>query len=147
MKARWHLAVLIAVAMLTPPALAQDLRSTIEAGNTAFNQAFNKGDAAAVTKLYTSDAKLLPPADKIVSGDKEILAFWRSLIDAGVTDHKIETLQIEEAGDTAVVAGKWQAMGKDAQGKAAIFKGSVMKVLERQGDTWKTSLHTWNIAQ
>jgi ketosteroid isomerase-like protein len=114
MKARWHLAILIAVAMLTPPALAQDLRSTIEAGNTAFNQAFNKGDAAAVTKLYTSDAKLLPPADKIVSGDKEILAFWRSLIDAGVTDHKIETIQIEEAGDTAVMAGKWQAMGKDA---------------------------------
>jgi hypothetical protein len=38
-------------------------------------------------------------------------------------------------------------MGKDSQGKAATFKGSVMKVLERQGDTWKTSLHTWNIAQ
>ena len=147
MKARWHLAVLIAVAMLTPPALAQDLRSTIEAGNTEWNQAFNKGDAAAVAKLYTSDAKLLPPADKIVSGDKEILAFWRSLIDAGVTDHKIETVQIEEAGNTVVVAGKWQAMGKDAQGKTAIFKGNVMKVLERQGDTWKTSLHTWNIAQ
>ena len=147
MKARWHLAVLIAVAMLTPPALAQDLRSTIEAGNTAFNQAFNKGDAAAVTKLYTSDAKLLPPADKIVSGDKEILAFWRSLIDAGITDHKIETVQVEEAGNTAIVAGKWQAMGKNSQGKAATFKGSVMKVLERQGDTWKTSLHTWNIAQ
>ena len=147
MKARWHLAVLIAVAMLTPPALAQDLRSTVEAGNAEWNQAFNKGDAAAVAKLYTSDTKLLPPADKIVSGDKEILAFWRSLIDAGVTDHKIETLQIEEAGDTAVMAGKWQAMGKDAQGKAAIFKGNVMKVLERQGDTWKTSLHTWNIAQ
>ena len=147
MKARWHLAVLIAVAMLTPPALAQDLRSTIEAGNTAFNQAFNKGDAAAVTKLYTSDAKLLPPADKIVSGDTEIQAFFKSLIDAGITDHKIETLQVEEAGDKAVVAGKWQAMGKDAQGKAAIFKGNVMKVLERQGDTWKTSLHTWNIAQ
>ena len=147
MKARWHLAVLIAVAMLTPPTLAQDLRSTIEAGNAEWNQAFNKGDAAAVAKLYTSDAKLLPPADKIVSGDKEILAFWRSLIDAGVTDHKIETVQIAEAGDTAVMAGKWQAMGKDAQGKAAIFKGSVMKVLERQGDTWKTSLQTWNIAE
>ena len=147
MKARWHLAVLIAVAMLTLPALAQDLRSTIEAGNAEWNQAFNKGVAAAVAKLYTSDAKLLPPADKIVSGDKEILAFWRSLIDAGVTDHKIETVQIEEAGNTAVVAGKWQAMGKDAQGKAAIFKGSVMKVLKRQGDTWKTSLQTWNIAE
>ena len=147
MKARWHLTVLIAVAMLAPPALAQDLRSTVEAGNAEWNQAFNKGDAAAVAKLYTSDAKLLPPADKIVSGDKEILAFWRSLIDAGVTDHKIETIQIEEAGDTAVMAGKWQAMGKDAQGKAAIFKGNVMKVLERQGDTWKTSLHTWNIAE
>jgi ketosteroid isomerase-like protein len=147
MKARWHLGVLMGVAMLTPPALAQDLRSTVEAGNTAFNQAFNKGDAAAVTKLYTSDAKLLPPADKIVSGDKEIQAFWKSLIDAGITDHKIETAQIEEAGNTAIMAGKWQATGKDSQGKPTTFKGSVMKVLERQGDTWKTSLHTWNIAQ
>ena len=147
MRSRWHLGILMAMAMLAPPALAQDLRSTVETGNTEWNQAFNKGDAAAVAKLYTSDAKLLPPADKIVSGDKEILAFWRSLIDAGVTDHKIETIQIEEAGDTAVMAGKWQAMGKDAQGKAAIFKGNVMKVLERQGDTWKTSLQTWNIAQ
>jgi hypothetical protein len=33
------------------------------------------------------------------------------------------------------------------KGSPAIYKGSVMKVLERQGDTWKTSLHTWNIAQ
>jgi uncharacterized protein (TIGR02246 family) len=147
MRPRWHLGVLIGVAMLATPAVAQDLRSTVEAGNTEWNQAFNKGDAGALAKLYTSDAKLLPPADKIVSGDKEILAFWRSLIDAGVTDHKIETVQIEEAGNTAVVAGKWQAMGKDSQGKAATFKGSVMKVLERQGDTWKTSLQTWNIAE
>jgi len=147
MKARWHLSILIGVAMLTPPALAQNLRSTVEAGNTEWNQAFNKGDAAAVAKLYTSDAKLLPPADKIVAGDTEIQAFWKSLIDAGITDHKIETVQVEEAGNTVVVAGKWQATGKDSQGKTATFKGSVMKVLERQGDTWKTSLHIWNIAQ
>jgi uncharacterized protein (TIGR02246 family) len=147
MKSHWHFGILIGLAMLAPPALAEDLRTTVEAGNTAWNQAFNKGDATAVTKLYTSDAKLLPPADKIVAGDKEIQAFWKSMIDAGITDHKIETIQIEEAGNTAVVAGKWQAMGKDSQGKAATFKGSVMKVLERQGDTWKTSLHTWNIAQ
>jgi len=147
MKARWHLSILIGVAMLTPPALAQDLRSTVEAGNTEWNQAFNKGDAAAVAKLYTSDAKLLPPADKIVAGDMEIQAFWKSLLDAGITDHKIETVQAEEAGNTVVVAGKWQATGKDSQGKTATFKGSVMKVLERQGDTWKTSLHIWNIAQ
>jgi ketosteroid isomerase-like protein len=45
------------------------------------------------------------------------------------------------------MAGKWQATGKYKKGSPAIFKGSVMKVLERQGDTWKTSLHTWNIAQ
>jgi uncharacterized protein (TIGR02246 family) len=147
MKSHWQFGILIGLAMLAPPALAEDLHSTVEAGNTAWNQAFNKGDAAAVTKLYTSDAKLLPPADKIVAGDKEIQAFWKSMIDAGITDHKIETVQIEGAGNTAVVAGKWQAMGKDSQGKAATFKGSVMKVLERQGDTWKTSLHTWNIAQ
>ena len=147
MKSRWYLGILIGLAMLAPPALAEDLSSTVEAGNAEWNQAFNKGDAAAVAKLYTSDAKLLPPADKIVSGDTEIQAFFKSLIDAGITDHKIETVQVEEAGDKAVVAGKWQAMGKDVQGKAATFKGNVMKVLKRQGDTWKTSLHTWNIAQ
>jgi uncharacterized protein (TIGR02246 family) len=147
MRSRWHLGVLIGVAMLATPAVARDLRSTVEAGNTEWNQAFNKGDAGALAKLYTSDAKLLPPADKIVSGDKEILAFWRSLIDAGITDHKIETVQIAEAGNTAIMAGKWQATGKDSQGKPATFKGSVVKVLERQGDTWKTSLQTWNIAE
>jgi ketosteroid isomerase-like protein len=69
MRPRWHLGVLIGVAMLATPAVAQDLRSTVEAGNTEWNQAFNKGDAGALAKLYTSDAKLLPPADKIVSGE------------------------------------------------------------------------------
>jgi ketosteroid isomerase-like protein len=147
MKSRWYLGILIGLAMLAPTASAEDLRSTVEAGNNAWNEAFNQRNAVALTKLYTSDAKLLPPADKVVAGDKNILAFWRSLIDAGVTDHKIETVQIEEAGNTAVMAGKWQAMGKDAQGKVTILKGSVVKVLERQGETWKTSLHTWNIAQ
>ena len=147
MKSRWHLGILIGLAMLAPPAWAEDLRSTVEAGNAQWNQAFNKGDAAAVAKLYTSDAKLLPPADKVVSGDKDIQAFFQSFIDAGITDHKIETVQVEEAGDKAMVAGKWQATGKDKDGKPETYKGSVVKMLERQGDAWKTSLHTWNIAQ
>jgi signal transduction histidine kinase len=93
--------------------------------------------------------RLLAGQDAAISAGEELLhsVLAVSSLDAGVTDHKVETVQIEEAGNTAVVAGKWQAMGKDAQGSPAIYKGSVMKVLERQGDTWKTSLHTWNIAQ
>ena len=146
MKVCWHFGILIGVAMLAPAALAQDLRSTIEAANTEWNQAFNKGDAAAVAKLYTSDAKLLPPADKVVSGE-EIQTFWKTAIDRGTANYRIEIIQIEDAGDKAVMAGRWQATGKYKKGSPAIYKGSVMKVLNRQGNTWKTSLHTWNFAQ
>ena len=41
MKSHWHFGILIGLAMLAPPALAEDLRSTVEAGNIAWNQAFD----------------------------------------------------------------------------------------------------------
>src|SRR6478735_6546291 len=62
-------------AMLLPvlPAVAQDAQGL----NEKWMAAFNKGDAARVTSLYTEDATLLPSGAPLVLGRAAIEAFGK----------------------------------------------------------------------
>src|SRR6185437_5562844 len=71
---------LLALALALPlPVFAQaggDLRAQIGKMDQAWDKAYNAGDAAAVTALYTKDAKILAPGAEPVSGTAAIQAFF-----------------------------------------------------------------------
>ena len=50
--------VLVSVSLATP-ASADDVRAAVDAGNRAFTAAFVRGDAKAVSELYTEDAQVI----------------------------------------------------------------------------------------
>ena len=50
------------------PAPAPDLKAQIDANNTAWAAAANKGDAAGVAAMYTETATMLPPGMDIQKG-------------------------------------------------------------------------------
>src|SRR6478672_932724 len=54
---------------------------------TAFNAAFNKGDAKAVAGFYTRDAIVLPPSHDVVNSSADIEKFFASLFTNHVTGH------------------------------------------------------------
>ncbi len=78
-----------------------NLHKLIEANNKGFVEAFNRGDAAAVANMYTSDALLLPPNNPIIVGSQGIREFWQKLITAGLKAVRLETERVEVCGNTA----------------------------------------------
>ena len=52
-----------------------DLKTTIEAANVKFMDAFASGDATKVGALYTSDCKVMPTGADVVSGPAGIYLY------------------------------------------------------------------------
>jgi uncharacterized protein (TIGR02246 family) len=122
-----------------------DIHQIVRAGNDAWNEAFNRGDAAAVAACYTGDAMVLPPTHDVVSGAQQIKDFWSSVIGAGFGRHTIEVIELQRQGDAACAAGRWTAVGKGQDGWEQSYGGSLVNLLVRQPDgSWKSKLHIWN---
>jgi uncharacterized protein (TIGR02246 family) len=126
-------------------ASSDDIRSIARRSQDAWNEAFNRGDAAAVAGLYADDAMVLPPSHVIIRGAAAIRDFWHGLIAAGVKEHGITLIEAEADGGLAFAAGRWWAAGPGDDGKSEQFGGTVVTILRRRGDGfWTIGLHTWN---
>ena len=147
MSAPRSMRALLAAALIaiTSAAWADPLDDQIKAAYSAWNAAFNKGDAEAVTAFYTRDASFLPATHDVIQSPDAIKNFFAGLFAGGVTDHALDL--IRTAGDDKIViaAARWSASGKDAAGKPTRFSGIATHVFERQPDgSLKLKLHTFN---
>jgi uncharacterized protein (TIGR02246 family) len=134
---------LVAMALALPlPALAQgaDLRAEAEKMDQAWQKAYNAGDAAALTALYTKDAKVMAPGAEAASGTKAIQA----LFEADVAQKVKNTLTQEDVvgfGDYALETGKYVATSADGK---HVDHGSFMTLLKKVDGGWKIHRDTWN---
>jgi uncharacterized protein (TIGR02246 family) len=134
---------LVAMALALPlPALAQgaDLRAEAEKMDQAWQKAYNAGDAAALTALYTKDAKVMAPGAEAASGTKAIQA----LFEADVAQKVNNTLTLEDVvgfGDYALETGKYVATSADGK---HVDHGSFMTLLKKVDGGWKIHRDTWN---
>ena len=134
---------LVAMALALPlPALAQgaDVRAEAEKMDQAWQKAYNAGDAAAVTALYTKDAKVMAPGAEAASGTKAIQA----LFEADLAQKVKNTLTLEDVvgfGDYALETGKYVATSADGK---HVDHGSFMTLLKKADGGWKIHRDTWN---
>jgi uncharacterized protein (TIGR02246 family) len=133
---------LVALALMSPlPAFAQaDLRAEIGKMSQAWQTAYNAGDAAALTALYTSDAKVMPPGTEPVSGSAAIQAFFTKDI-AGGAKNALTSQDVTGSGDFALETGGWVATGKDGK---HLDHGTYMTLYKKVGGAWKIYRDTWN---
>lgn len=98
MKLAQASALVICLLAIAPDvSLAGDAKTDIEKAYAAWDAAFNKQDAKAITANYVATAKLMPPIHQVASGPAEIEKFWAELFASGVTGHKLE--MIDAGGD------------------------------------------------
>lgn len=138
-----HLAFLVLAVAATlggRPARADEVRDAVEAGNKAFVAAFLRGDAAAISQLYTESAQVIGPGEPVARGRAAIAAAWQKAIDAGVKDVKLETAQVESAGDLAYETGTVQLVAKDGK----VTQARYVVVWKREGGRWKLHRDIWN---
>src|SRR5436305_2495505 len=89
----------LCLGLLSAPVLAQS-KAAIQKLNDQWAAAFNKGDAAAVAAMYTSDAYLLPAGAPMAKGRAEIQKVLAGAVQQ-IGEIKITTLDIKPLGGNA----------------------------------------------
>jgi uncharacterized protein (TIGR02246 family) len=124
--------------------IAIDPRSEIEAGNRRFMEAFGRGDAASVARLYTPSAQLLPAHSDFVDGTTAIQHFWQGAMDMGLKEAVLETLEVEGHGETAHEVGRYTL--KTGGGQVA-DAGKYLVVWKQEGGAWKLHRDIWTTSR
>ncbi|MCJ2083105.1 DUF4440 domain-containing protein [Methylobacterium sp. J-090] len=128
---------------MSAPAFADDPKVTAQAAADRWDQSFNTGDMDALTALYGTDAEVVTKGAPL-SGGPNIQAYFAGLKSKGFADHKVTVQSAKAKGDLLLASGRWEASGPGEGGARKVFSGNWVNVLERQGDGWRTVLHTWN---
>jgi uncharacterized protein (TIGR02246 family) len=133
--------VLFCMPWAATSARAEDVARQIEEANSQFAEAFAKGEADRIADLYVEEGKLLPPNSEVVSGRKEIRAFWSKAMESGVKAVTLKSSEVGAHGDTALEMGNYTLFGKDAK---EIDRGKYLVVWKRDHGRWRLYRDCWN---
>ncbi len=117
-----------------------EARQAIEAINAAFDDAYNRGDAAATTTGYAEDCAMLAPNQPTVRGRQAVETFYKGLIEeiGGTVSQKI--VEVVEAGDLAYQWGTYSSESGEVSDA-----GQLVEIFNRQADgSWKIRLSIYN---
>jgi uncharacterized protein (TIGR02246 family) len=142
---RIFVAFCVVAALWSGDVRAETARAAIEAANKNFQEAFNRGDAGAVARMYTPDGAVLPPDAKRADGREAIQQFWQSAIDAGLRELSLRSIEVEEAGDTAYEVGTATLKAQMAGGTTVAMSLKYIVIWRRGADdVWRLHRDIWN---
>ena len=119
----------------------EDVKDAIIQCNDRFLDAFNNGNAKGVAMNYVDEAKLLPPNSDAVQGIENIEAFWQGAMNMGIKTAKLETLQAEGYGNTAIEEGRYKLYLENGQ---MADHGKYIVIWRKTDEGWKLDLDIWN---
>lgn len=114
-------------------AAVQEMRQT----NQVFEDIIRKGDYAALGRIYTRDARILPPGGEIQEGLEAIRTFWKG---AALQSAELRSMEFEVLGDSAYEVA--QGTIKTSDGTSVPIKYIV--VWKKEAGAWKWHRDIWN---
>jgi uncharacterized protein (TIGR02246 family) len=139
MSRPFRFALLAAALALATAAAAKE--GPLEGKSKAWEDAFNKGDGAAVAALYSEDGVILPPNEKRVQGRADIAKYARGMYDAGF---RLRTTDTDAWVDGALGAKSGTYTVTDKDGKE-VDHGKWLEVWHRSDDgQWLMVRDMWN---
>jgi uncharacterized protein (TIGR02246 family) len=118
-----------------------DMRKILEDFDEAYNEAFNKGDAAGCASFFAEDVVLLAPGQPMTRGRKAFEEIYRSRMSqsTGAT-HSNQLVGYGVDGELAYQIGTFAITGTDSPDQ-----GKFVNVLKRQADgSWKVAVSIFN---
>ncbi len=109
--------------------------------NQRFIASFAAQNAADLVALYTDDAQLFPPNSDVIEGADNITAFWQGAFDSGLGGVSLDTIEVDNEGDTAIESGRYRMTTTDGQ---VADKGKYLVVWKRLDDHWYIHRDIWN---
>jgi ketosteroid isomerase-like protein len=131
------------VAQRTSADVSDQLRAAIAATDTAFMEAFNRGDAAGAARAaYTREAEIQPPGAPMIEGRDNIAEFWgEGQRQLGIRSCELKTLKLRQAGPYVHQLGA--ATLTFADGSQAAVKYAVL--WKEEDGRMKWHVDTWNM--
>src|SRR5579863_6495130 len=117
--------------------MSPSMTHEIEATNRIFEQEVAaKRNVAALDRVYTVNARILPPGAEMVTGRENIKGFWRGAIESlDVASVKLETVDFQPLGDGGIEIGRATLVFRAAGSAVAVMKYVV--VWTREDGVWK----------
>ena len=112
--------------------------------NDAFEAAFARQDSAAMARLYTEEAVLLPPGADTQKGPTAIQNFWQGAMQLGVAKATLTTAEAEDLGDTVIEVGHYTLY---SAADDLLDQGKYLVVWKRQKGQWFLHQDIWNTSQ
>jgi len=133
------------VASTVQPSIDQ-IKLAMASINDLFNsEVIGKRNFSALDRIYTSDARILPPGSPAISGREGIKKFWSELVTAANPKSAVMTsMDIIPAGDGVVEIGK-AVMTMESEGQSGAQMEVKYLVYWRTEDgLWKWHVDIWN---
>jgi len=115
-------------------------KAGIEAGNRKFEEGVARGDAAAIAKLYATDAAILPPGGPMLKGRADIEKAFAGMLGQGFKKIALTSREVHAMGNLALEVGSWRL--EDAAGKGV--EGKSLVLWKMSGSTWQLYRDMWN---
>ena len=124
------------------PAVQQDIQNT----NRLFEQEVGgKQNFEALDRVYTSNARILPPGAEMVTGRDNIKQFWKAAwAGLNIKSVRLETVDFELNGDTGYEIGR-ATLEFNAEG-APPAAGKYVVIWKREDGVWKWHVDIWNMS-
>jgi ketosteroid isomerase-like protein len=120
-----------------------EVRKKIEKENLKFGEYVRRGDAKAISCLYTDGASLMPAGTKAIEGRKAIEGFWGGAIKGmGLKDATLKTIELVGSGDIMTERGEY-VLKLQSEGKAMEDKGKYLVVWKNSPEGWKLHWDMW----
>jgi uncharacterized protein (TIGR02246 family) len=144
-NAMFAAAVLLLFGCAQPAPLAPDLKARIDANNTAWAAAANRGDAAAVAAMYTENATMLPPGMEMQIGRAAIEKTVAALGHSGIRNFALASVDVVQVGpDTAREIGRFSLDARDPKKHWVMVEGKYVVVWKLIGGKWMLVVDIWN---
>lgn len=135
------LSTTVLTACLSVAAHASDVSNAIEEVNAQFENGFAQSDAQMLADIYSDDGQLLPPNGPMISGRDDILAFWQGALDMKISGAELDTIELDELGNTAIEVGVYKLMGEESQ---VVDEGKYLVIWKKISDKWKYHRDMWS---
>ena len=111
-----------------------EISDAIVAVNEKFMAAFKVGDAAGIANLYTENGQLLTPNADFLTGREAVQAVWQSILDMGVKEIKLDIVELEGHGDTAIETSTYTLYDESGQ---QLDKGKYIVIWKQLNGQWQ----------
>ena len=122
--------------------LSPDLAAAMKATNAIFvNEVVPTRDVAPLDRVYTRDARILPPGSPVIEGRDAIKGFWSAGIAAlDCKSATLETVHAEASGDMIAEIGKAVL----TLGNGANVEVKYVVVWKQEDGAWKWHYDMWS---